>query len=176
MNTHKTFWTHIEPWLDRQQYAFTTFSVLAALFFFYHQLSRDTIKTDADLLKIDGIVMNYSFADKQNGRGILHQYYIWLDGYTNAFQIPADFLSHFEKNEFEAHVKKGDSLSVTIPRQKMAELNTSTDNIYLMSIDEGTYNYLDKAKTMKIENSGFDIYAGIFFLVIGVGFYLFKRW
>ena len=175
MDKPKTFWTRIEPWFDRQQYAFTTLAVLAGLFFFYHQLTRDTLKSDADLFQIDGIVKDYSFADKQGGRGMTHEYYIWFDGYRNAFQIPADFLGYFKKTEFETQVRKGDSLTLTIPKQKMTNLNSDED-IYIMSIDKQTYNYLDKVKTMENENSGFDIYAGSFFLVIGIGFYFFKRW
>ncbi|MDP1801466.1 MAG: hypothetical protein Q8L81_08945 [Bacteroidota bacterium] len=176
MNKPKTFRTQISEWFDRDKCLFSSLTIFTGLFFFYHQFTRDTLKSDKDLLQLKGIVKDYSFADKQGGRGMTHEYYIWLDGYKNAFQIPADYLGYFKKEEFETQVRKGDSLSLTIPRQKMIKLNDSNDDIYVMSLDKHNYNYLDKVKTMENENSGFDIYAGIFFLVIGIAFYFFKRW
>jgi hypothetical protein len=171
----KTFWTHIRDWFDKDKYAFSTVAILSGLFFLYHHLTRDTLKSDNDLVQINGPVKDYSFADKQRGLRTTHEYYVWLDNYENAFQIKADFLDYFKKNEFKAQVRKGDSILLTIPKQKTIYLNAGAENIYVLSIDHQNKNYLDKTKTMKTENSGFDLYATAFFLLIGTAYYLFKK-
>jgi hypothetical protein len=176
MDKPKTFWTQISEWFDRDKYLFSSLTIFAGLFFFYHQYTRDTLKSDKDLLQVNGIVKDYSFADKKEPRRTVHEYYIWLDNYASTFQIQADFLDIFNRVDFEKEVNKGDSISLTISKQRTDYLSDPEENIFVFSLAKKSRNYLDKSLTLKMENSGFDIYAGIFFIVIGIGFYVFKRW
>ena len=82
-------WNYIEPWIDRRQYAFVTFSILIGLWLSFSSITTHKVSSISDLITVEGILSKYSFVDGERGT---KKYYIWLTQHEATFQIPADFL------------------------------------------------------------------------------------
>ena len=96
-----------------------------------------------------GQIISYSFLDDSRGT---HQYIIHLSGYRSAFQIPPDFAPYFAKTRFESELKKGDSLSVSIPVESAAKL-ISDGPISVFAVRTATATYLDEHNTLSAYNN-----------------------
>jgi hypothetical protein len=156
------------------KYFVAVLTVTIGLAIFYHHFERPNLKTPDKLLYIEGQVDQYSFQRKPGYRATLKQYYIWLDNYPCTFQIKADFLSFFNQTQFENEVKKGDKLKLTIPKEIKDQLSERGTHIFILSASKNSTNYLSLADTIPKENNNFDIYAGLFFIVGGIVYYILK--
>jgi hypothetical protein len=143
----------------------------------YTGLTRDKINTDNDLTEIKGTYLRYSFKDNTGFRNFTHQYYIWTKEYSNAFQIKADYLRIFDRQEFTTNIRLGDSLNLTIPKRLYETLN-SGNKVLVTSIEKQGKIYLNKNEVLEIENdlatSKSDYYLGTMYFVAGLFLY-FKR-
>lgn len=153
------------------------FGFLAFIYFLYTGLTRDKINTDNDLTEIKGTYLRYSFKDNTGFRNFTHQYYIWIKEYSNAFQIKADYLRIFDRQEFTTNIRLGDSLNLTIPKRLYETLN-SGNKVLVTSIEKQGKIYLNKNEVLEIENdlatSKSDYYLGTMYFVAGLFLY-FKR-
>jgi len=155
-----------------RSFTFLLFPVIG-IFFLYHQTQRPKVKSENDLIYIDGKIKDYSFA-YQSGRSTSKIFYIWIEGYKCKFQIIADYISYFEKSKFEENKKLGDSLSISIPKENETELYKN-EKIIAMSINDNKNIYLSEKDTIAEENKHFDIYAGIGFLILGGIVYILSK-
>jgi hypothetical protein len=167
-----SIWNYIEPWIDRQKFAFTTFSVLAGSWFLYSTITKDKVLSITDLRPINGTLSNYSFVHGERGR---RKYYLWLKEYSSTFQIPADFISFFEKKTFETNAQIGQPLSIRISKFDEGKLRQAQSHIFIYDLQQGNRKYLDCSSTIKQENSPLFYYAGTGFILAGVGFYFYKK-
>ena len=171
-----TFWQKISPWFERKYYFFTTFSFIVAIVTLIEFFLKDDVKSEKDLIILTGQVSNYSFKDISKGNRMLHEYYIWINNYSNTFQIKADYIKYFRTIDFENKVLSSKTIQFTIPKYQIKELNIKEKNIYIMSIDVGYNNYLDKNKTIDIEKSIIDIFVSIGFIIVGLLWYFLRKY
>jgi hypothetical protein len=165
-------WNYIEPWIDRQKFAFTTFSVLAGCWFLYITITKNKVTSSSDLLSISGTMSRYSFIDGEKGT---KRYYILLNEYPQTFQIPAEFLSFFAKEKFESDMQKGQELSLRISKFDEKKLGEPYSYIFIYELNKGSSSFLNSELTIKQENSYLFYYWGTGFIIAGLGFYLFKK-
>jgi len=154
------------------------FGVIAFIYFLYAGLTREKIESVDDLIEVQGNFLNYSFKDNTGHKRQGHQYYIWIDSYKNAFQIPADYLGVFKGIEFTTTVRRGDNVQFTIPKFHTNRLN-SDENVFVTSIKVKRSTYLSKDKTLEIEKRNNASYTDFFlaglFLIVGLVVYVRKR-
>ena len=139
----------------------------------------------SELAVARGQIISYSFLDDSRGT---HQYIIHLSGYQAAFQIPPDFAQYFAKARFESDLKKGDSLSISIPVESAAKL-ISDGPIQVFAVRTPKATYLDEHYTLSAYNNKNNnskqvpelnswvpplIVAGSIILVIGLAFVIWK--
>ena len=157
------------------EYTPAVVALAVGLFFFYHQLCRPSLDSSNDLSSIEGRIEDYSFARKRGYKRILKQYYIWLENHSCTFQIKADLIPFFYQKRFESHIKRGDSLKLTIPKEFANRLHDKNEEIFILSVSDDFMDYLPLKDSLTKENDKFDIYAGIFFIIGGGILYLLKR-
>ena len=170
--TLSRIWNYIEPWIDKQQFAFTTFSVLVGGWFLYSTITKDKVASPADLLSVEGTLSKYSFTNAERGR---KQYYVWLDEYSSTFQIPADFLSFFDKRNFEANAIVRQALSLKISRFDEKKLKEPNSKLFIYDLQQESYKFLNGEATLRQENSPLFYYAGTGFILAGIGYYFFRK-
>ena len=156
-------------------YTATIAVVSFGMFFFYHEFERPKLNTSNDILQLEGKVINYSFKLKPSFKSTLKQYYIWLENYPCAFQIKVDFLSYFYQTEFENKVKIGDKITLSIPKKFQSQIWDRNKNVFILSASKNSTTFLSLEQTIPEENSNFDIYAGLFFVTVGIGYYILKK-
>lgn len=130
-----------------------------------------------DFVEIRTPYLRHSFVDNEGFKNMTHQYYIWTENKKLSFQIKANYLSIFKKEEFTKTLVQGDTIAFTVPKGQLEK--SETDEHYLVtSIESKGAVYLDKAEVLKIEGrlatSYADYYIGIMFLIGGL-FAYFKR-
>ena len=145
-----------------------------SLVFLFHQYQKPKVNNVNNLMFIEGIIKDYSFKYKPGGRAISRDFHIWIQGYDCRFQIPADYISYFDKRKFEKKLKVGDSIKISIPNENKEKLRENK-NIILMSIDSKSNNYMSYQDTIAEVNTYYDIYAAIFFFAFGYGIYIFDK-
>jgi len=160
-------------WIDK--YTATVAAIAVGIFFLYHQTTRPTLSSKDDILNIAGSVTNYSFKiGGPSARATSKQYYIWLDNYPCTVQIKADFLPFFRQTLFENEIRKGKELQLTIPKEFESQLYNREKNIFILSANHNSTNYLSVNDTIPKENDNFDIYAGLLFISVGIVYYILK--
>ena len=139
--------------------------LFASVFVVFHEFTKPSIKTAADLSVINGHLKSYSFKDQARGH---HDYVIQLWEYPTVFQIPANFLDSFAKAKFETDVKEGATIWLSIP--KSSEKNLTLDKrIFIFSAHAETEKYLDEENSLQKYNSKFTLLMSAIFFLIGSG-------
>ena len=157
------------------KYKAAVFLIMVSGFFFYHQIQRPALTSSDDIKEIEGDVQDYSFEHPHGFRGRLTQYYIWLDQYPCTFQIKADFSPFFKKSLFESQVQKGDRLKLSIPKEFENDVLEENENIFILSASDSVCDFLSQKATLEKENDHFDLYAGLFFLIVGFASFAWKK-
>lgn len=165
-------WNYIEPWIDRRQYAFVTFAVLIGLWLSFSSIATQKISSPSDLITVDGILAKYSFIDKKKGR---KKYYIWTTQHKAIFQIPADFLSFFDKEKFEKDLNIGQRIFIAISKYDKKSLPKSNDRIRIYDLHDDNVSFLKSSLTIKQENNTLQYLVGPLFIVAGICFYFYKQ-
>lgn len=153
-----------------------TLGVLAFCYFVYQGVHRDFIKSEQDLISFEGQYADHTFLDNTGFKNMGREYYIWIEGYSNRFQVPANYLGVFQKALFDQKVKKGDKISISYARTQNDRINSNED-IFLTSVRISGFTYLNKNEVLKIEDelskSNSDYYIGLMYL--GAGLIVFIR-
>jgi hypothetical protein len=146
--------------------------------------SKPKDQSIGELATARGQIVSYSFLDDSIGK---HHYTIHLSGYQATFQIPPDFAQYFAKARFESDLKKGDSVSLSIPAASAGKLITE-GTIPVFAVRAGAKTYLDEHSTLAAYNSKHSpekeapatiswlplIAAGSIILLLGVVFVIWK--
>ena len=130
---------------------------VAGIICFSIKISRPQVKDESQLQFISGQFDSYKFT---NGTKGYRNYLLWLKEYSNSFQINADFLSLFSKNNF-INLNYHDSITISIAKKDTSKLNKS--NLFIFSITTPKATYLNAADVIKKYNSWFD-----YFLFLGL--------
>ena len=159
---------------SNRDYSGLVLGIIISICFVYSGITKEKIESSKDLTSINGKFVKASFLDK----GAVRQYYFWIDGYRNAFQISAEYLKIFNKNEFIVKLSPGDEMMVTIPKRLYTALDTD-EILFVTSIQVGKVMYLDKDKVLKIEKklaaSNTEFYAAGVSLILGFILFIKKR-
>ncbi len=165
-------WNYIEPWIDKRQYAFVSFSILIGLWLSYSAITTQRVSSPSDLITIDGTLSSYSFVDGRKGT---KRYYIWLIEYETPFQIPADFLSSFDKEKFEEVIKKGKRLYIGISINDTSSLIKSKGRIRIYDLRSDNISFLKSSLTIKQENNTLQYLIGPLFMIAGICYYFYRH-
>lgn len=168
----RNMWKYIEPWIDKRQYAFVSFSVLIGLWLFVSAIITQKVSSASDLINIDGTLSKYSFIDGNRGT---KKYYIWLTQYKATFQIPADFLNYFEKNQFENFFAEGQILFIGIAKSDQNKLGNSKHRVRIYDLHNNSLSFLKSSLTIKQENNVLQYLVGPLFILAGICFYFYRH-
>ena len=176
----KTFFEILGDFFDRDYYAATTVSIFAGILMLYSEFTKFEIRTEKDLCNISGELYGFSFKNKVYSKyrvkpKISHEYYIWLENYSNGFQIFSDDIDFFKAKKFSQSVKKGQKIYLTIQEGLRPKLNNTGEYIRILSIDTKTNNFLNKKKTIERINDNWLFYCGLIFIFFGVIYYFIRR-
>lgn len=160
-------WSKISPWLDRDYYAFTTITIFVFILMMSHFVTKDKIRTEDDLVLIEGKYKEYSFKHGSRGR---RMYYFWLDKYQCTFQIPANYHDFFNKTRFIGDIGRHDNLKLYISKNSLQNLN-SDKKIFVQHIEKQRFVFLDKSKSIEMESGYGSVYFSISFLLAGLLYY-----
>ena len=145
--------------------------IFAFCYFVYQGVNRDSLKSEKDLISVEGRYTHHKFLDNTGFKNMGHEYYIWIEGYSNRFQVPANYLGVFQKELFEQKVKKGDNISISYAKTQNDRINSNED-VFLTSVSVNGFTYLDKNEILVIEDklskSNSDYYIGLMYLVAGL--------
>lgn len=148
-----------------------TLGILSFCYFVYQGVNRDFLKSEQDLINVEGRYTHHTFLDNTGFKNMGREYYIWIEGYSNRFQIPANYLGVFQKALFEQKVNKGDKILISYARTQIDRINSNED-IFLTSLRINGFTYLNKNEVLKIEDklskSNSDFYIGLMYLVAGL--------
>jgi len=165
-------WNYLDPWIDRRQYAFVTFSILAGLWLLFSSITTHKVSSTSDLITVDGILSKYSFVDGKKGT---KKYYIWLTQHDAAFQIPADFLNLFDRDKFERVINAGQRIYVGISKFDKGGLTKINDRIRIYDLHTDNVSFLESSLTIKQENNILKYVIGPLFIIAGISFYFYRR-
>jgi len=126
----------------------TVFCIVGLLFIIYY-LNRDKIQSKSDLVEISANMKDYSFAENRSIRRHTFQYYVFLHGFNNRFQIIADFVPLFNKEAFEQNIQSYEIITVYISKKDFRSLNKRY-NVRVFGINSSRTAYLDIEPAMKI--------------------------
>ena len=160
----KTFWRIVLRWIDRDYYLFTTGTFLISILIFYHSFTKDKFSNDSDLTKVSGKLIDYSFTHGSRGTKM---YYLWLENYQCTFQIPADYLSIFKKEQFRIEIKNGDTIEIMVPTNRLENFQTDS-KVVILGLSKGETIYLEKEETIAKERNNSDRYVGLGFFLAGL--------
>lgn len=138
----------------------------------YSTITKDKVASPADLRSVEGTLSRYSFTNAERGRKL---YYIWLDEYSSTFQIPADFLSSFDKRNFEANAIIGQVLSLKISKFDVKKLKEPNSKLFIYDLQQESSKFINGEATIRQENSPMFFYAGTGFILAGIGYYFFRK-
>lgn len=148
-----------------------TLAILAFCYFVYQGVNREFIHSEDDLLSVEGRYTDHTFLDNTGFKNMGREYYIWIEGYSNRFQIPANYLSVFQKSLFELKVKEGNEISISFAKTQNDNIN-STNDVFLTSVRVNGFTFLNKNDVLNIEDklsaSNSDFYLGLMYLVVGL--------
>ena len=168
-------WQKVEPWIDRDKYAFTTIAVFVACLTLFTTLRKDSVKSSKDLMQIKGQLKDYSFRTGTRGSKI---YYLWLDHYPCTFQIPADYLACFEKTLFINSSLRNEAIQFKLSKKQNKKLHKQGEIcFYINDIYANGKPFLMEACTISIEKRNYPYSITFSFLLCfaGVAFYVYRR-
>lgn len=148
-----------------------TLGILAFCYFVYQGVNRDFANSKEDLIDVESRYIRHTFLDNTGFKNMGREYYIWIEGFSNRFQVPANYLRVFQKALFEQKVKKGDIISISYAKFQNDKIN-STEDVFVTSVIVNGFTYLNKNEVLKIEdelsNSNADFYIGLMYLAVGL--------
>jgi hypothetical protein len=168
-----SIWQKIDPWIDREKYAFTTFTIIIGCLTLFTTLTKDSIRSSNDLIEVEGKLLDYSF--KHGSRGT-KMYYLWLERYPCTFQIPADYLPCFKKTLFINGNFRNQIVQLKLSKKQSEKLFSIRKNVFINDIYVNGERLLTESCTVNIErrNFPFSIAFSLLFLFAGGAFYFFK--
>ena len=125
-----------------------------------------------------GKIEGYSFVDGSPSlhHSATHHYLIHLDNYAATFQIPADFVDAFSKEQFESDLKKGDTVSLAIPRQSLPQAAASAATVWVFGVHAHFGTFLDEQDALPLYNSPFPLIVCGILLLTGAAFLVRRFW
>ncbi|ADR21935.1 hypothetical protein MATR_04310 [Marivirga tractuosa] len=158
------------------RYIRSLFLIGLGIYFIVEHEIRERPQSTEDLIDLHGTITDYSFKDNTGWRGNGRQYYIYLDGYPTKFQVKADYLRFFNKQQFEYNFKRDSRVKLSIPRYQESLVGTD-ENVFLTSISVNGFEFLSKDETISREitmaTSNSDYILGGVSIVIGILIFLF---
>jgi len=152
--------------------------ICAFVYFIYNGLTTVKLTSPNDLTEIKGTYIKHSFKENIGLINSTHQYYIWTTNYSNTFQVKADYLRFFNREQFARNIKLGDSIVFTIPSYLKTKLN-SEENVFVTSILANSVTHLDKTKVLDFEkhlaDTNMDYVFAFGYLAAGLWVYFSKR-
>jgi hypothetical protein len=167
-------WQKIDPWIDRDKYAFTTMAIFIGCLTLFAILRKDSVKSTKDLMQIEGQLTDYSFRTGTRGSKM---YYLWLDRYPCTFQIPADYLPCFEKTLFINSSLRNEAIQLKLSKKQGEKLYKQGEYVFINEINANGKLLLMEACTISIEKRNYPYAIAFSFLSLFAGgaFYIYKR-
>lgn len=139
--------------------------MLASIVIAITDFTKPSVKSEKDLVKIEGKLLYYEFAKGIKG---YRNYTLKLQNYTNTFKINANLLKYFEKATFEEEVYNLKALNIYIARRDSNSLNSASNKrVFIFSLSGDNKKYLDERLTIKAHNSRFIIVVAFIFFLSG---------
>jgi len=162
---------------DYKAIIFSCMLLIVGIFFVGNFLIKDKVKSKRDLMEIKAALHDYSFTVEKvydnthiyshSSYHLKYKYYLHLNGFGNNFQIIADFLDNFYKDNFEEEVHYGDVITVLISQNDFNNIDKNR-NTRIFGISNSKTTYLDYDLSIQKYNNVTVLYVGLIFIIIGL--------
>ena len=150
--------------------------LLAGLFIVGQFLLKDKVKSKNDLIEIKAALHDYSFKVEKvdntsralrSSSYLKYEYYLYLNGFGNDFQIIADFLDNFNRDIFEEEVHNGDVITVLISKNDFKNIDKDR-KARIFGVSNNKITFLDYDLSIQKYNEDTLIYFGLVFILLGI--------
>jgi hypothetical protein len=142
------------------------FCLAVGFAFLIFYMAKQKVYSKLDLFDISASLTDYSFIEHNDFTGQSYNYYLYLDGHTNTFQIIADFIKYFDRSSFENNMKVGDVVTLEITTKDFKNLNNQK-RIKVFGISGKNDIFLDPKDTIQQFNSQLPLFGMVAFIIIG---------
>ena len=158
---------------DINYYAFSSLSILVALLTFMLGLNDKNPTMTTQMLTIRGTVENFDYKPTDNQK---YTYLIKIQGLKNDLQIPAKYLSIFNKETFELNAVKKENINFLILKKGEQKLNEKS-KISLFGIYTNSEVMLDFNKVLQVNKNLRKTYPLIssIFLILGIVYFIVRK-
>ncbi len=160
-------------WFSRDYYLPAAIFLFGGIVLIFSDLIKPSIHSEEDLYTVQGRYLKRSFVYVQ-GRGGGYNYELWLDNYSNAFRIRADFIPEGLKEQFNANMKKMENLTLKIANEDSVKLN-SGETIFVYGIQSDYYTFLHTRDTIAIHNDKLGLWLSFGLITSGLFYYLLRK-
>jgi hypothetical protein len=124
---------------------------IIGLFMLTGSLTKEKINQNTKFIELRSKLTDYKFEDGSRGQ---KHYYFYCADFCNKFQIKADYIAYFNKDNFSDKI--GTELTFKISERKF---NTKYDcnKIYVYEISTERENLLNLNEVLEFENKRYDI-------------------
>lgn len=151
MKTSKLFQIIKNHWLE-------FFIGVIGILMLTDSLTKEEINQKTKFIELKSQLTTYNFVD--GSRGYQH-YYFYCDDYCNKFQIKADYISYFDKNNFPKF--KGTELTFKITEKDFNNI-PNCDKIFVYEISTEKQTLLKLNRIIEFENKKYDIILPCLFI------------
>ena len=158
---------------DINYYAFSSLSILVALLTFMLGLNDKNPTMTTQMLTIRGTVENFDYKPTDNQK---YTYLIKIQGLKNDLQIPAKYLSIFNKETFELNAVKKENINFIILKKGEQKLKKKK-KISLFGIYTNSEVMLDFNKVLQVNKNLRKTYPLIssIFLILGIVYFIVRK-
>jgi len=129
------------------------------IFLLVDSLTKEKINDKTEFIELKDNLKSYEFFD--GARGHKH-YYFYCENYCNKFQIKADYIDFFDKNDFP----KTKNVELIFKVSKKDFKNKSNcDKIFVYNIETKQQNLLSISKVLEFESKNFAIIIPTLFIL-----------
>ena len=142
------------------------FCLAVGFIFLIFYMAKEKVYSKLDLFDISASLTDYSFIEQNDFTGQSYNYYLYLDGHTNSFQIIADFAKYYDRPSFENKMKEGDVVTLEITRKDFKNLSNQK-RVKVFGISGKNVIYMDPKDTIQQFNSQLPLFGMVTFIIIG---------
>ncbi|WP_164472049.1 hypothetical protein [Amniculibacterium aquaticum] len=163
----------IHKLFDKNYYAFSTIAIMIALTTFIFDLNNKNPTNKNEITNIHGKIEKFDYKPNSNQK---YTYLIKIQNLNNHFQIPASYLSVFNKKGLELNANKNEIFSFQILKNDEQKLNKNS-TVSVFGIYANSDIFLDFNKVIQINKNSKKInpFVSLFFFIAAIGFFLIRK-
>ncbi|OEY71728.1 hypothetical protein [Salegentibacter salarius] len=167
----------IENGLNREKIKFGMIACfLTSLFFLYQHFWQDTVVENNDLVSFSGNLENYVFENYNSGiRYDLKNYVLKLENSPDTYQIGADEIWLFDKNNFINEIQIGEEVLFQIPKEQEKH-RFNNGNLPIYGISRNDIVFLNSKEVLREKRAPTSLVISLILMLAAFSlFFLFRK-